>query len=104
MRIRLVQKLAETIDGVDISDYAVGDVIDLHVDEARLLVAERWAIPLDLDGRTDAPRRTPLDQLRRASRRIEQQGFKLPYGRRREDVFVDELHDARARTIHCVGA
>jgi hypothetical protein len=43
MRIRLVRKLASAIDGVDISDYAVGDVIDLPAGEARLLLAEGWA-------------------------------------------------------------
>src|SRR5262245_58223736 len=44
MRLRLVRKLADTIDGVDISTYAVGDVIDVDRDEARLLIAEKWAV------------------------------------------------------------
>jgi len=100
MRIRLVRKLADSIDGVDISDYAVGDVIDLYAEEARLLIAEEWATPLESRRPTDSPRRAPLDQLRRASRRMEQQSFRLPYGRRREDVLLDELRDARAKTVH----
>jgi len=99
MRIRLVRKLANTIDGVDISDYAVGDVIDLRSHEARLLIAEQWANPIGLP-ETEVARRTPIAQLRRASRQIEERRVVLPYGRRREDVLLDEFRDAAARTIH----
>jgi hypothetical protein len=115
MRVRLVRKLAEAIDGVDISDYAVGDVIDLDAREARLLIAEEWAVPagtpaqrreirqssrrMEVADAADSAGRNPIDQLRRASRRIEQRRLELPHGRRREDVLVDELHDSRARTI-----
>jgi hypothetical protein len=52
MRIRLTRKLADIIDGVAISDYAVGDIIDLDPKEARLLLAERWAVSMN-----DAPAR-----------------------------------------------
>jgi hypothetical protein len=45
MRVRLTRKLAECIDGVDISSYHVGDVLDIASREAWLLVAEQWAIP-----------------------------------------------------------
>jgi hypothetical protein len=115
MRIQLVRKLAAAIDGVDISEYAVGDVIDLEADEARLLIAEAWAVsakspqpreiresssPADVADAADLARRSPIDQLRRASRQIEQRGLELPYGRRREDLVLDELRDSRARTIH----
>ena len=44
MRVRLIRKLAEAIDGVDISDYEVGDVLRLEPDQARLLIAEGWAV------------------------------------------------------------
>jgi hypothetical protein len=47
MRIRLTRKLADFIDGVAISDYAVGDIIDLDPKEARLLLAERWAVSMN---------------------------------------------------------
>jgi hypothetical protein len=43
MRVRLTRKLAERIDGVDLSGRRVGDVLDLDPVEARLLVAETWA-------------------------------------------------------------
>ena len=45
MRVCLQEKLANVIDGVDITGREVGDVLDLKASEARLLVAEEWAIP-----------------------------------------------------------
>src|SRR5262245_54497351 len=45
MRVLLRRKLAEVIDGVDLSGRNVGDVFDLPDEEARLLIAEGWAIP-----------------------------------------------------------
>jgi len=113
MRIRLIRKLADAIDGVDISEYAVGNVIDLPAGEARLLIAENWAVSADTsarwrDGRqfcgptqvaeaADSARRHLVDQLRRASDWNEQR--ELFSGRRREDVVIDELHDGRATTV-----
>jgi hypothetical protein len=46
MRVRLTRKFAERLDGVDLSGRHVGDQLDLSPAEARLLVAERWAIVL----------------------------------------------------------
>jgi hypothetical protein len=43
MKVLLTKKLAECIDGVDLSDYQVGDVLDLPARQARLLLAEQWA-------------------------------------------------------------
>jgi hypothetical protein len=45
MRVRLLRKLAERIDGVDLSNQAVGDVMDLPAPKAQLLIAEGWAAP-----------------------------------------------------------
>jgi hypothetical protein len=42
--VRLTRKLAERIDGVDLAGFHVGDVLDLPPEEARLLLAEAWAI------------------------------------------------------------
>jgi hypothetical protein len=42
-RVRLTRKFAERIDGVDLSDRRVGEVIDMSPAEARLLLAEQWA-------------------------------------------------------------
>jgi hypothetical protein len=43
MRVRLVRKLAERIDGIDLSNYKIGDVLELPARKARLLFAEGWA-------------------------------------------------------------
>ena len=57
MRVLLIKKLAEVIDGVDLSSRRVGDVLDVPVVEAKLLLAEKWAI---LDRRApDRPKRWP---------------------------------------------
>ena len=42
--LRLTRKLADVIDGVDITGRAVGDVFKLPGSEARLLIAEGWAV------------------------------------------------------------
>lgn len=44
MKVVLLQKLADRMDGVDVRAYRVGDVLDLTPPEAHLLIAERWAI------------------------------------------------------------
>jgi hypothetical protein len=43
MMVRLTRKLADMIDGIDLSAFTVGEVIQLPVAAARLLIAERWA-------------------------------------------------------------
>jgi hypothetical protein len=45
MKVRLTRKLADWIDGVDLRLGRVGDVLDLPRAQARLLVAEQWAVP-----------------------------------------------------------
>lgn len=44
VRVRLIKKLAQWIDGVDLRTHAPGDVFDLSRSEARLLLAEGWAV------------------------------------------------------------
>jgi hypothetical protein len=41
--IRLTRKLADVIDGIDISPYRVGQVLNLPFRAATLLIAEGWA-------------------------------------------------------------
>jgi hypothetical protein len=43
MVVRLTRKLAEMIDDVDLSEYRVGQRIDLQYRAAMLLIAEGWA-------------------------------------------------------------
>ena len=45
MRVRLIKKFAEKIDGVDLSGRSVGDLLNLKPSDAKLLIAEQWAIP-----------------------------------------------------------
>jgi hypothetical protein len=40
----LTRKLADAMDGIDVSACRVGDVLDLSESDARCLVAEEWAI------------------------------------------------------------
>ena len=44
MRVRLTRKFADTIDGVDLRGHEVDEVFDVPTRDARLLVAEEWAI------------------------------------------------------------
>jgi hypothetical protein len=46
MRVRLTVKLADVVDGIDLSEYAEGNVLELSESEARLLIAEKWAEPV----------------------------------------------------------
>jgi hypothetical protein len=43
------------MDGVDVSPHRVGDILDLPAEQARLLVAEEWAV--DRERRRAAERR-----------------------------------------------
>lgn len=44
MKVRLTRKLAELINGVDLSKAHAGDTLDLTERDARTLVAEGWAV------------------------------------------------------------
>jgi len=45
MKVRLTRKLAERLDGIDLQGSRPGDLLDLSPRDARMIVAERWAIP-----------------------------------------------------------
>jgi hypothetical protein len=60
MRIRLTKKLAERVDGIDVSRHRVGDILNLPPKKARLLIAEHWATAEErrrTQGRTPRPER-----------------------------------------------
>ena len=65
MRVRLTRKLAPLIDGVDLSSHDVGDVFDLPEEQAKLVIAEDWAILERRTGETSSAgeRRRREDQL-----------------------------------------
>ncbi len=44
MRVRLVRKLAGCVDGIDLNHCTVGDLIDLADRQARIMIAEQWAV------------------------------------------------------------
>jgi hypothetical protein len=44
MRVVLIRKLADWVDGIDLSRFRVGDVLELPWAAAQLLAAEGWAI------------------------------------------------------------
>jgi hypothetical protein len=45
MKVVLLRKLAEeSMYGVDVRNYQVGDVLDLSAADGRVMVEERWAI------------------------------------------------------------
>jgi hypothetical protein len=44
MRVKLVRKFANRLNGIDLTGFNVGHVIDVKPHEAALLVAEGWAV------------------------------------------------------------
>ena len=49
MLVRLKAKLAEVVDGIDLSHCQEGDIIDVHPRDGEMLIAEGWAqlVPQD---------------------------------------------------------
>lgn len=43
--VRLIRKLAASLNGFNLSHIAVGDVLELPDQTANMLIAERWAEP-----------------------------------------------------------
>ncbi len=113
-RVRLLRKLADRLDGIDVSDYGEGDIIDLPRAEAQLLIAERWAQPFrgpshDRRATTtpllhvvaaDRSRPRTLEQLRRVREEMETKRCEQQARRRAEDLIREELHDSRAKTVN----
>ena len=122
MQVRLTRKLAQCIDGVDLTGHQVGEILNLPVHDAHLLIAEDWAevyiaelarpslLPRlpeavtfatgrrALVGDLSSRVRRSLDRLRQA--RVPAQRRLVQLDRRRaEDVYREELRDARARTV-----
>jgi hypothetical protein len=47
VRIRIIRKLANVLNGVNLSDVGVGDCVDVSARDARMLIAEGWAEIID---------------------------------------------------------
>ena len=110
MLIRLTRKLAECVDGVDLSRSREGDVLDLSSREGELLIAEGWAETCDaartqpvgsapITAAVDSAARLTAEQLRRVREQMEQRMFEQQQERRLEDRIREELHDAHARVL-----
>ena len=113
MRVKLVRKLANRLDGIDVSNYREGDVIELTRYEGELLIAEGWAVPFsespvrevrersnsELAVAADGLERRTQEQLRRVRAAMAVKQHEEQERRRVEDRIRDELHDARAKTI-----
>ena len=115
MQIQLVRKLANHLDGIDVTAYQQGDVIDLPRRDAELLIAEQWAVAYtgssarevrnasatpQLAFAADRLVRRSLDQIRRIREEMEAKRFEEQERRRAEDRIREELHDAHATTIN----
>jgi hypothetical protein len=94
MRVRLIRKLADRLDGVDVSRCVEGDELDLDRTDARVLVAEGWARPVRRASELRRYASGALDSAKAA----DVPGAPRPR-RRAEDRLRDELHDRRARTV-----
>jgi hypothetical protein len=51
MLVRLTRKLADRIDGVDLTSHSVGDVFEVALHAAQLLITEGWAVPFEGEAR-----------------------------------------------------
>ena len=47
MKVKLIRKFANAIDGIDLSRVRVGDTFDLKSHQAVLLIREGWAEPFE---------------------------------------------------------
>jgi hypothetical protein len=120
MKVRLIRKLADVIDGVDLSGHAIGETLDVPAAEAALLIAERWAEPCwpdEGDGHPRRRRHSPsnrpgpaeaarsprtlltLERLRQMRRQMEQRRLGEEERRRAEDRIREELRESREKTI-----
>jgi len=113
MRVRLTRKLADCLDGVDLSAHSVGDVLRLTPHEAELLTAEGWGDPISDPQPREAreyssafvraeaadAQRFVNERLRRIGEEIEQHELEAHLYRRIEDRLREEIHDARARIV-----
>jgi hypothetical protein len=68
VQVRLTKKLADAIDGIDLSDRRVGDVVDLPKHDAEILLAEGWASPVEPPFGATTSRADANDRPRRSTK------------------------------------
>lgn len=114
MRVRLIRRLANYIDGVNLSARGVGDVFELARADAELLIAEGWAVHAAPPERPrlfrtavvvsraapEGSRHVPLaGQLRDIGEQMQRRLFPPRDQRRAEDLIREAWHDQHARVI-----
>ena len=82
VRIKLIRKLSNVLNGLDLRAHKVGDVIDIGDAQADMLVAEGWAERLDgpLD-RATADERNTRASVRMTRRRLNKPVTEAPQRR-----------------------
>lgn len=70
MQVRLTRRLANHVNGVDLTLRSVGDVIDVSPQDGEMLVAEGWAtaVPIERNGDRRRMRATANDSAPRKHR------------------------------------
>jgi hypothetical protein len=69
VRVRLIRKFADRINGLDISASGAGDLLDLPASEARMLILEGWATAAKAPTRQSQPPQPRRPQKAHDSRR-----------------------------------
>jgi hypothetical protein len=59
VHVRLTRKLANVINGIDLSSRRAGEGLDLPAQDARILILEGWAIAADKPRSPDVTRGKP---------------------------------------------
>ena len=98
VQIRLIRKLAECLDGVDVSHYHAGDVLDLPSREAEMLLAEGWASQSigAADGLQSS--KTAVEETRFVPEEPKSRSERRYYTRTEDQIRV-ELRDSLAPTV-----
>ena len=65
VKVILIRKLAGALNGIDLTACNEGDVMEMSAEDARVLIAEAWAVPLaEQPTAHDRPRRPRSKQQR----------------------------------------
>ena len=113
VRVRLTRRLANYIDGVNLSAHHVGDVFDVTPHDGDLLLAEAWAVAVVPRTRpqsqtagalsradTEVRRFLLAGQLRNIGEQIQRRSFQPHDYRRADDLIRDEWHDQHANVLN----
>jgi hypothetical protein len=93
MRVRIVRKLADRVDGIDLTNHGVGEVIELPEMDGRLIVAERWGefARREADLEDDSAAARSLDRRQTSSSDL----YERLRNKREEFEYRDRRHWAR---------